>query len=91
MHVNILVVFLDVDMLHLSIRVYCPSHWVGPPDYILCLYRAVVDRFLLDVQYLLVHMKEYPEKVAYELTLTSPAVSCVSCSSDLNGFRDGRM
>ena len=30
--------------LSLSIRLYRPSHSVGPLDYILCLYRAVVDK-----------------------------------------------
>ena len=39
--------------LSLSIRLYCPSHSAGPLDYILYLYRAVVDRFRPDVQHLL--------------------------------------
>ena len=30
------------------------------------------------------------ESVAYDPSLASPAVSCMSCSSDLNDFRDGR-
>ena len=34
--------------------------------------------------------KSPQRNVAYELALTSPEVSCMSCSSDLNGFRDGR-
>ena len=31
--------------LSLSIRLYHPSHSAGPPDYILCPYRAVLEKF----------------------------------------------
>ena len=43
--------------LSLAIRLYRPSHSAGPLEYILCLYRAVEESFLADVQYLLVRMK----------------------------------
>ena len=38
--------------LSLSIRHYRPTYSAGPQDYILCLYTAVVDRFMPDVQHL---------------------------------------
>ena len=44
--------------LSLLIRLYHPSHSADPPEYILCLYKAVVDRFLPDIQHLFTHMKE---------------------------------
>ena len=44
--------------LFLTIRIYRPSNSASPLDYILSLYRAVVDKFYLDVQHLLVRVKE---------------------------------
>ena len=45
--------------LSLSIHVYHPLHPSGPLHNILCPYRDVVGKFLLVVQHLLVHVKEY--------------------------------
>ena len=44
--------------LPLSIRLYRPSFSAGPQDQIVCLYRAIVVRFLPEVQHLLVCVKE---------------------------------
>ena len=53
--------------LSLTIRPYRPSLSAGLPDYILCLYRAVVGRFLLVGQHWHVHVKrsirEYHSRV----------------------------
>ena len=53
----------------------------------------LVSNFLLgssESSYLYSSMWRGPwEYVAYELVLTSPAVSCMSGSSNLDSFRDG--
>ena len=55
---------------------------------VLCLYWTAVDRFYPDVQHLLV-WRTSQENVVYEVTLTSPALSWMSCFSDLNGLEMG--
>ena len=42
----------------------------------------------VSLQHLYVRVKEH---VAYEFVLTSPVLSCMSCSSYLDCFRDGRL
>ena len=49
---------LGFSWLFLSIRFYCPLYSEGPQDYILYLYRAATDKFLVDVQHQLIHVKE---------------------------------
>ena len=75
--------FLD----SLACRLNRPSHSAGPQDYILFPYRDVVDKFLLIVQHLQFQEKGSIKYVAYETILTSPAVSHMFCSSNLNHFR----
>ena len=45
--------------LSLTIRPYHPSLPEGLPDYILCPYKAIVDRFLLVTQHLHVRVKRF--------------------------------
>ena len=48
---------MPLARISLVIRLYRPSHSAGPLDNTLCLYRAIVDRFLPDVQHLHVCVK----------------------------------
>ena len=64
-----------------AIRLYRPSLLADLPGYILSPYSVVVDKFLL-----VVRVKEY---ITYQFVLTSPAVSRMSCSSNLDSFLDG--
>ena len=50
---------------------------------------AAVCRFELNVLPLLVHVRGSTEIITYELVPTSPAVSCMSGSSNFDCFRDG--
>ena len=63
-------------LLSLSIRFYHPSYSAGSLDCILCLYRTVVDKFLPDVQHLLIRVKEPTGERRLWARPTSPAVSC---------------
>ena len=72
--------------LFLAVRLYHPSLSAGLLDYILCLCRAGVDKFLLVGQHLLVRVRD---SVTLEFVLAPLAASRVSCSSYLDGFRDG--
>ena len=72
---------------------YYLSYSAGPLVYILCPYRAVVNKFSLVVQQLVVQhllIRGPQENVIYEFLPTSPAVFHMSCSYDLDVFRDGR-
>ena len=73
----------------LTIRHYRPSLPAGVQGHILYQYRANVDRFKQVPQYLLVRVKGSIDYIAYEFIIISPAVSHMSCSSNLDGFRDG--
>ena len=55
-----------------------------PQGYILYRHRATVCRFELDVLPLLVHVKGPLEYITHELVSTSPAISRVSVSSNLD-------
>ena len=68
--------------LSLATRFYQQLLPKGLLDYILCLHRTVVDKFLLVGQYLL-------ENVAYEFVLSSPLVSSMSYSYYFDGFKSG--
>ena len=63
----------------LTTHLYCPSLLAGLPGYILYWHRAAVDRFFAPPR----------EYIAYEFILTSPAVSWMSGSCNLDGFHDG--
>ena len=70
--------------LSLAVYLYSPLKLEGPLDYILCPTESSCRSswsFIWRVP---------RENIAYELILTSLAISSMSCSSDLNGFRDGR-
>ena len=73
-----------------AIRPYHPSLLAGLPDYILCLYWVVIGKFLFVSQHWHVHVWGAWENVTYEFVFASSAVSCMSCSSYLDGFRDWR-
>ena len=75
--------------LFLAIRPNHPSFPAGLLDYNLCPYRAVVDRFLLVVNTCMSVWRGSLKDIAYVFVFTSPAMSHISCSSYLNGFRDG--
>ena len=73
----------------LPARLYRPLLPGGLQGYILYRHRAVVYKFSLVVLPLLVHVKGPQEYVTYEFILTSPAVSRMSGSSNVDSFRDG--
>ena len=74
--------------LSLTIHPYPLSLPEGLPDYILCSYRAVVGRFLLASELCMSIWGSLLENITYEFILASLAVSCMSCLSSFNGFRD---
>ena len=74
----------------LAIPPYRSSFLVGPQGYIPYPHRAAVCRFELVVLLLLGHMRGPWENIPYELIPASPAVSCMSSSSNFDSFRDGR-
>ena len=74
--------------LSLTTCLYHPSLPAGLVGYLLCLQRAAVDKFLLVGQHLLVWIQR--RTLLMSSSLLFPAVSSMSCSSNLNGFRDGR-
>ena len=69
---------------------YQPSLLVGLLDYIQCPHRAVVGKFLLAGQHWHIHVKGSIGNRPLCVFLASPAVSRMSCLSDLDEFRDGR-
>ena len=71
------------------ICLYHPSFLADRLDYILCLYRAVVSSCWL-AHTCTSEWRGPLENIAYEFILTSPAGSCMSCSSYMDGIRDGR-
>ena len=75
---------------YLSIPPYNPSLQVSFSNNILCPLRVVGDKFLLVGQHWLSHVWRSIEKHCFWVRLASQAVSRISCSSQLNGFRDRR-
>ena len=73
----------------LAIRLYRPSLPTRHLGYVLYRHRANVDMFLLVVQHLLLHVKGSTGVHCLWVPPYSPPVSCISCSSNLDGFRDG--
>ena len=68
---------------------YLLSLLAGLLDNILCLYRAVVENFLLVGPHWYVSVWRGSEKnITHEFVLTSPAVFQMFCSSYLDDFRD---
>ena len=68
------------NSLSLAICSYQPLLPAGHLDYILCSYRIIVDKSLLEAELLRVR-----ENIAFDFDLAPPAVSRMSCSSNLNG------
>ena len=68
---------------------YHSSPPAGLQGYILCTHIVAVCKFVLVVHSCTSMCGGPQEYVAYELVLASPAVSCVSGSSNLYSFRDG--
>ena len=62
---------------------------VGPQGYTPYPHSAAVCRFELATLLLHGHVKDPLEYITHELVPTSPAVSCISGSSNLDSFRDG--
>ena len=54
-------------------------------------YKAVIDKFCWLPNTCTSMWRDPSENVAYEFVLTFPVVSRTSCSSYLDGFRDGRL
>ena len=74
----------------LGIRLYHPSLPTCPLDYIVCPYRAVIDRLRLVVQHFLVRMKGSTGERCLSLFLLLQPFRHMSCPSYLDGFRDRR-
>ena len=86
-HHHVMVILLA----QISLTVFChspPSLLAGPLEYILCLFRAVVDGFWLVIQCMSI-WRDPLENVTYKFVLTSPVVSRMSCSSYLDGLQMG--
>ena len=67
---------------------YHPLLSANPQGYIPYRHRAAVCKFELDVLPLLVHVKGPQHCIIYELVPASPAMSCMSGSSNFDSFRD---
>ena len=68
---------------------YRSSLLAGPQGYIPYPHRAAVCRFELVALLLLGHVRGPLVYITYELVSASPAVSCMSGSSNFDSFRDG--
>ena len=79
-----------ISRLSLVIRLYHPSLSADPQNYILFLYRAVVDRFCWSSN-TCTSMGTGPlENNAYEFILTFTALSCMFRRSNFDGYGDRR-
>ena len=84
--------FLNDWYIYICIYIYIySSHLVGLQGYIPYPHIAAVCIFELVVLLLLGHMWGSIGDIAYELVPAFPAVSCISGSSNLDSFHDGRI
>ena len=83
------VMLLTWISLSLTICLYHPLLLAGPPLYILCPYRAFVDKFLFVSQHFMSVWRGPLENITDEFVLTTPVMSYMSGSYYLDAFRDG--